>query len=618
MKKTFALEVNDYDVKELSDRQFLSMDIWAISTGINRNMSEFLEESFETAIQSFYNKPVLAYYNTTIGDTEEHNSSVNFDEDGQLFWDYQYNGAEHPVGLIPEGAEITVQERDGKKWIHIRGALLWYEYNHQLGNLLKKKGNKKVSVEVEFLDSYMDGEVEKVKSFVFLGITILGTDPNTMKEIEEGIEGARLELSGYTKSEEFVRFKQKMSFAYNKMNVLKKYNIEIPEKNNEHELYALEITGDIMNKEEFLAKSEWGTEDPIEVDKSKDAVSNDSWGDVDKTALRNKVLKAKNYKTLVKSVYLLVEDGWEDSPSSHLKYPVMQYKNGTMVYNAGGLLSAQQYGEKYDESIANKAKRIRKKLGLIETEKRDSMNKFIEFARDSANLIYIGSMDGKYLFVKEADEAEDDKKEMSVFEIEKEKTEMKDCEGCEEFDWDELTERSVKLAEDENCECFEEKEDKEEMSAEGKEIEMKPDDEHEKFDEDEDEDDEEEHKDEEDEDDKEDFVTKDDYEALKCQYADLEAKYNVLAAEKEEARVLKMKEDTDAILADEDEDLDEKDKEDLCALRDAGEFADVEAFVRELSYRKYTAKKKVPAKVAYSARTTSTKKNEVVDDLDKI
>lgn len=210
---------------------------------------------------------------------------------------------------------------------------------------------------------------------------------------------------------------------------------------------------------------------------------------------------------------------------------------------------------------------------------------------------------------------------MSVFEIEKEKTEMKDCEGCEEFDWDELTERSVKLAEDENCECFEEKEDKEEMSAEGKEIEMKPDDEHEEFEEEEEDDDEKEHDDEEDEkdeDDKEDFVTKEDYEALKCQYADLEAKYNVLAAEKEEARVLKMKEDTDAILADEDEDLDEKDKEDLCALRDAGEFADVEAFVRELSYRKYTAKKKVPAKVAYSARTTSTKKNEVVDDLDKI
>lgn len=621
MKKIFALEVNDYDVKELSDKQFLSMDIWAISNGVNRNGSEFLEESFESAIPTFYNKPVLAFYNTTIGDTEEHNCNVNFDEEGKVFYDYQYDGAEHPVGLIPESATITVQERDGKKWIHIKDALLWYEYNHQLGNLLKKKGNKKVSVEVEFLDSYMDRDVEKVKSFVFLGITILGTDPNTMKEIEEGIEGARLELAGYTKSEEFVRFKQKMSFAYNKMNVLKKYNIEIPEKNNEHELYALGITGGIMNKEEFLAKSEWGTEEPINVDKSKDAVSNDSWGDVDKTALRNKVLKAKNYKTLVKSVYLLVEDGWEDSPSSHLKYPVMQYKNGTMVYNAGGLLSAQQYGEKYDESIANKAKRIRKKLGLIETEKRDSMNKFIEFARDSANLIYIGSMNGKYLFVKEAEEAEEDKKEMSVFEIEKEKTEMKDCEGCEEFDWDELTERSVKLAEDENCECFEEKEDKEEMSAEGKEIEMKPDDEHEEFEEEEEDDDEKEHdneEDEKDEDDKEDFVTKEDYEALKCQYADLEAKYNVLAAEKEEARVLKMKEDTDAILADEDEDLDEKDKEDLCALRDAGEFADVEAFVRELSYRKYTAKKKVPAKVAYSARTTSTKKNEVVDDLDKI
>ncbi len=613
MKKVFALEVNDYDVKELSDKQFLSMDMWAISTGVNRNGSEFLEEGFREAIQSFYNKPVLAYYNSNIDDVEEHNSRLGLDGDCNPFFDYQYEGGERPVGLIPESAEISVQERDGKKWIHIKGALLWYEYNHQLGELLKRKGNKKVSVEVEFIDSYIENDIEKVKSFVFLGITMLGTDPTTREEIQEGIEGARLELSGYANTEEFARFRQKMSFAYNKMNVLKKYNIEIPEKD-------FKKSEETMNKEEFLAKSEWGTEDPIEVDKSKEAVSNDSWGDVDKTALRNKVLKAKNYKTLVKSVYLLVEDGWEDSPSSHLKYPVMQYKNGTMVYNAGGLLSAQQYGEKYDEGIANKAKRIRKKLGLIETEKRDSMNKFIEFARDSANLIYIGSMDGKYLFVKAVEEADEDKKEMSVFEIEKEKAEMKDCEGCEEFDWDELTERSVKLAEDKDCECFEEKEDKEEMSAEGEKIEMKPDDKHEKFEEKEEKEDEEEEseEDEDEEEDKEEFVSKEEYEALKCQYADLEAKYNVLATEKEEARLLKMKEDTDAILADEDEDLDEKDKEDLCALRDAGEFADVEAFVRELSYRKYTAKKKVPAKIAYSARTTSTKKNEVVDDLDKI
>ena len=604
MKKIFALEVNDYDVKELSDKQFLSMDIWAISDGINRNGSEFLEESFESAIPTFYNKPVLAFYNTTIGDTEEHNCSVNFDEDGKVFYDYQYDGAEHPVGLIPESATITIEKRDGKKWIHIKDALLWYEYNHQLGQLLKKKGNKKVSVEVEFLDSYMDEGIEKVKSFVFLGVTILGKDPNTMEEYQEGIEGARLELSGYTKTEEFVRFKQKMSFAYNKMNVLKKYNIEIPE-----------------DKQEFLAKSEWGTADPIKVDKSKDAVSEDSWGDVSKTELRNTVLKAKNYKTIVKSVYLLVEDGWEDSPSSHLKYPVMQYKNGTLVYNAGGLLAAQQYGEKYDEAVANKAKRIRKKLGLIETESGESMNKFIEFARDSANLIYIGSMDGKYIFVKAADEVDCEKCEMSVFEIEKEKAEMKDCEGCEEFDWDELTERSIKFSDCEDCGGAKEVE-VEETSADGEEVEAGTVEDHEQFeekdDEDEEEGSEEEKEDKEEEDDKEEYVSKEEYDALKCQYAELEAKYNVLFAEKEESRILKMKEDTDAILSDEDEDLDEKTKEDLRRRRDAGEFADVEAFVRELSYRKYTAKKKVPAKVAYSARTTSTKKNEVVDDLDKI
>ena len=48
------------------------------------------------------------------------------------------------------------------------------------------------------------------------------------------------------------------------------------------------------------------------------------WGDVDKTALRNKVMKASNRDSLVKDVYALVEADWENSPSEHLKYPIMR------------------------------------------------------------------------------------------------------------------------------------------------------------------------------------------------------------------------------------------------------------------------------------------------------
>lgn len=117
--------------------------------------------------------------------------------------------------------------------------------------------------------------------------------------------------------------------------------------------------------EVFLDKEKWGQGDKLKIDKSKDKLSDSDWGSVNKTSLRNSILSASNYKTLVKDVYLLVEDGWEDSPSSHLKFPVMEISDNTLIYNKGGLSSALAYAEKGNETeVINKLKSIYKKMGL--------------------------------------------------------------------------------------------------------------------------------------------------------------------------------------------------------------------------------------------------------------
>lgn len=101
------------------------------------------------------------------------------------------------------------------------------------------------------------------------------------------------------------------------------------------------------------------------IDKSKDAMSDTPWQDIDKTELRNKIMEAKNKATLVKSVYLLVEDGWEDTPSEKLKYPVMEIKGDKIVYNRNALASALGYAKKEnEESVVSKVEAIYKKLGL--------------------------------------------------------------------------------------------------------------------------------------------------------------------------------------------------------------------------------------------------------------
>lgn len=596
MPKVFSMPVSKIDIEEINNGDFLKLKLYAISDTVNRNGSEFLREGFEESIPTIYNKPILAYFNKKMDDTEEHNSRVDVDRYGDVFYDYDYDGAEKPVGVIPESAEIYVEQLDGKNWVVINSAYIWTEYNKRLIDVIKRQITKKVSVEIESVDSWEENGVEKIRIWKFLGITILGKD-KFGNPIEEGIEGAKLVLDGYENSNTFNSYKSRFSFAMSSNK--DSYYSEILEK------YG------VMSKVEntvFAKQDEYGTGKPISVDKSKEAVSNDSWGDVDKTTLRDTVLKARNYKTLVKSVYLDVQDGWENSPSEKLKYPVMQYKDGKFVYNAGGLLSAQQYGEKYDESIAKKALTIRKRLGLVKSEKEEKMKKFIEAAKISG-FAYLGLYNGKLAFAQECDcdkeEMAEDKSELCLFEVDKELAENY-AEG-DEFAWDEITGRSVDLTTRDDG-------DHNDYSDDGDD-----DDDDKKSDGDEGSDD---------DDEKEELKKK--VEALEKEKCEMAQRCEAAEKELDEIRMAQFKEDTDAILADENEDMDEKTHEELVKMRDEGKFSCVEDFAKEVAYRKYLASKeekkemsKKEQKLSFGLSNNKTepsvsKKNILIDKLAKI
>lgn len=594
MPKVFSMPVSKIDVEEINNGDFLKLKLYAISDTVNRNGSEFLRDGFEESIPTIYNKPILAYFNKKIGDAEEHNSRMDIDQYGDTFYDYDYDGAEKPVGVIPESADIYIEAVDGKNWVVINSAYVWVEYNKRLIEVIKRQITKKVSVEIEAIDSWEEDGIEKIRVWKFLGITILGKDKYG-NPIEEGIEGAKLVLDGYENSNTFNTYKSKFRFAISGNRDT--YSSDILEK------YGVTSSGE---KNMFSKQDKYGTGKPISVDKSKEAVSNDSWGDVDKTSLRNTVLEAKNYKTLVKSVYLDVQDGWEESPSEKLKYPVMQYKNGKFVYNAGGLLSAQQYGEKYDESVAKKALTIRKRLGLVKSEKEEKMKKFIEAAKISG-FAYLGLYNGKLAFAQECDcdkeEMAEDKSELCLFEVDKELAENY-SEG-EEFAWDEITGRSVDLTTRDDGNKTDYAEDDEDESD-------KPDD-------DDDKDDDEE---------KEELKKK--VESLEKEKCEMAQRCEAAEKELEEIRMAQFKEDTDAILADENEDMDEKTHEELVKMRDEGKFACVKDFAKEVAYRKYLASKeekkemsKKEQKLSFGLSNNKTepstsKKNVLIDKLAKI
>lgn len=137
------------------------------------------------------------------------------------------------------------------------------------------------------------------------------------------------------------------------------------------------------------------------IDKSKEAMSTADWGDYDKATMRDKIMEAKNRDTLVKSVYLLVEDGWKDAPSEHLKYPVMMLDGGKFVYNRNALSSALAYAKQNDEAeVVNKIKTIYKKLDLDDDSERKEDKKMAEIEFSAVD---IGDMWGRlYSAMREA------------------------------------------------------------------------------------------------------------------------------------------------------------------------------------------------------------------------
>ena len=252
---------------------------------------------------------------------------------GEVYNTYLGEGNERPLGLIlPNTAKI--EEMKGKRWLTFEG-LIWTLYNQEAVRLLKKRKSNNVSVEVKVLSSDIDENgIEIIKRFSLLGITVIGVQP--------GIPNAHLNLMDFSITPQFSNFVKVFS---NNFKNLGEGNME------------------------FIKKDQYGTGDKLGIDLSKDAASEDAWGPINKTKLRNDLLKAKNYKSLVPKAYLVVEDGWEDAPSEKLKYPVVQIKEGKVVLNINGIQVAGSYLMKerdatYFKTARAKLNKLRKVLGM--------------------------------------------------------------------------------------------------------------------------------------------------------------------------------------------------------------------------------------------------------------
>lgn len=335
------IQFDDYDEKE-----FAIAKVGFLSTRPNSHGLEISEKVLRECASTVLGKWMVAKMNWLGTDATTHVPS------------------EHIMGSFPKDQDIEFVEDDDGYLRAYATAIISKRYAKDYCKMFDDDNERAVSVEMSVITENGEDINDKVLSFNIVGVTTLG------KNVAPSCPESDVTM---------IRFSQEDADAYfNKM--------------NEHNLTPLKKFA--KERIESMAKT-------YKIDKSKEAMSDKAWGEVDKAAMRDKIMEASNKATLVKAVYMLVEDGWEEAPSEHLKYPVMELKGDTFVYNRDGLASALGYAKKENETtVVNKIEKIYKKLDLDDNEggKEEKMAE-IEFS-----VVNIGDLWGRvYAAIHEHD-----------------------------------------------------------------------------------------------------------------------------------------------------------------------------------------------------------------------
>lgn len=390
----FDLSSKQIKFKNILNKEFVEMEIWAVSDiDPNRNKSHFTLESMERVVAngSIKNKPIVGFFKEN--DFTTHEGVADYDIELQNeYWNTERG--ERILGWVRESDPVEIVEKDGLHWIKFRCVLCVKYCYAQVKRLLKDR-NKKVSVEITVHKSEKrpDGIVDLI-DWDLNGTTILGSKNG--KEVLEGIPGAHLSILEDLDGEAFSEQKKVLSFAYEQAFGANEDKSNEVEQISEEKTEELKLGPNSVGKEEEkleneviidgvenFAKDDIGTKSALEVDKSKEAMSEKPWGEVDKSELRKRVIAAENFKSIADDIFLDLREGWEDGIEGALKYPVMCLDGEKAVYNRGGLASAKAYAEKNgDEKVTEKLEKIYKHLELEDGDIEKEAAEHCEFCED--------------------------------------------------------------------------------------------------------------------------------------------------------------------------------------------------------------------------------------------
>ena len=183
-----------FEMDDEESSSTLYANVQVMHTGRNRNGSNLTEKAAKECIKNMAYKPLLANFCEIDGvrDFTSHDFTIN--DDGEI--EYQ----ERQIGCITADKAYMEDDKEveGRKNIFARVAIP-REYT-DAAEIIERKNGTKVSAELEiFSMSYDVKEKELLLEEVeLIGLTCLGTNPETGEEVQEGMEGSHIQLEDFS------------------------------------------------------------------------------------------------------------------------------------------------------------------------------------------------------------------------------------------------------------------------------------------------------------------------------------------------------------------------------------------------------------------------------------
>lgn len=310
MEKIKQFSVDDiYLFTNDEDVDFALGEVYLLAEGNNSHKNPISLDVLKRDAHTMLGKFLIAKYSDFQKDVTTHT------QDQQI------------VGYFPKDGKIQFKEKDGKTFA-VFDVLISKLYATPVYQLFKEHNFRNVSaefscVEQEEPDENGDNPIEKI---MFHGCTILGLN------YKPSCEGAEMNIK---------RFSAESADDY------------YSKHNNSLKLFSERRKKELADKKTYKINEKELKDTP--------------WGEIDKTDIRDKIMNAENRDELVKVVYGVVEDGWQEAPSEHLKYPLMQLVGDTFYYNRNALSSALTYAKQNDEQeVIDKVEKLYKDFDLAD------------------------------------------------------------------------------------------------------------------------------------------------------------------------------------------------------------------------------------------------------------